>query len=130
MFNNPSIKKTDLVGPNQILFDVGNRKSVSVIISKDIAAAFVQTVDGRKIVKAGTPIAGDLKARKTPMTAGDTAPVGVLLHDVDVTDGNANGSLLIWGFVNLDRMDTSTKTLITSAVETALSGRVWFLTDN
>lgn len=130
MFNNSGIKKTEFANVNQILFDVSNQKSVSVIVSGSIAAGSIQTIDGRKIVKAGTPLAGDLKSRKTPMTAGDTAPVGVLLHDVDVTDGNANGSLLIWGFVNLDRLDDTTEALITTAVETALAGKVWFLTDN
>lgn len=130
MFNNSGIKKTDLGAPRQILFDVSNQKSVSVIVSGSIAAGSIKTVDGRKIVQAGTPLAGNLQSRATPMTAGDTAPVGILLHDVDVTDGNANGSLLIWGFVNLDRLDAAAKALITEGVTTALDGKVWFLTDN
>lgn len=130
MLNQRGIKKTSFDAVRQILFDVDNQKSVSVIVSSSIAAGSIQMEDGRKIVKAGTPLAGDLKSRKTPMTAGDTSPVGVLLHDVDVTDGNANGTLLIWGFVNLDRLDATTKTLITETVETGLSGKVWFLTDN
>lgn len=129
MFNNGTIKKTELVNTRQILFDVSNQKSVSVIISKDITTT--QTVDGRKMVMAGTPIAGNLQARKTPMTApaSGSKVVGVLLHDVDVTDGDANASLLIWGFVNLDRVDTTTKALLT-AQETDLDGKVWLLTDN
>lgn len=130
MLNKSGIKKTEFGNLQQILFDVENKKTVSVIVSGSIAAGSIQTVDGRKIVKAGTPLAGDLKSRKTPLTAGDSDPVGVLLHDVDVTDGNANGTLLIWGFVNLDRLDAITKALITTAVETGLSGKVWFLTDN
>lgn len=130
MFNNSGIKKTDLGAPRQILFDVSNQKSVGVIVSGSIAPNFIKTVSGRKIVQAGTPLAGNLRNRNTPMTAGDTNPVGVLLHDVDVTDGNANGSLLIWGFVNLDRMDAAAKVLINSTVETALTGKVWFLRDN
>ena len=32
----------------------------------------------------------------------------VLLHDVDVTDGNANGTALVFGFVNLNRIDATT----------------------
>lgn len=126
--SNGNIKKTDLTGSQQILFDVSNQKSVSVIISSSTTGT--QTVDGRKVLRAGTPISGDLKARKTPMQAASSGSVvGVLLHDVDVTDGNANGSLLIWGFVNLDRLDGDTKTALT-AQETALAGRVWLLTDN
>ena len=55
--------------------------------------------------------------------------VGVLLHDVDVTDGDANGSLLIWGFVNVNRLDSNTQGMISSALKTALAGRIWFLKD-
>ena len=56
--------------------------------------------------------------------------VGILLHDVDVTDGDANGSLLIWGFVNIDRIDATTKAMISPALETHLAGQIWFLKDN
>ena len=43
--------------------------------------------DGRKVVKAGTPVSGNLQERGTAFKvagAGDT-PVGIILHDVDVT---------------------------------------------
>lgn len=140
MLNQSGIKKTSFSGVNQILFDVDNQKSVSVIVSGSIASTSYQTVDGRKIVKAGTPLSGDLKSRKTAMVAaadgsgtpatGGKPAVGVLLHDVDITDGNANATLLIWGFVNLDRLDATTKALITTSRETELDGKVWFLTDN
>jgi len=128
MLNKSGIKKTEYGNPVQILFDVSNQKSVSIIVS---ASATSQTEDGKKIVKAGTPLFGDLTSRKTAFTstASDTADVGVLLHDVDVTDGDANGSLLIWGFVNLDRLDGDTKALLT-AQKTSLNGKVWLLTDN
>ena len=56
--------------------------------------------------------------------------MGVLLHDVDVTEYDANGSLLIWGFVNLDRVDATTKGKLTGEVQDALSGKVYFLSDN
>lgn len=140
MLNKSGITKTNLVNQTQILFDVDNQKSVGVVVSGSIASGSIQTVDGRKIVKAGTPLSGSLKARNTafkeakdasgtPATGGQPA-VGVLLHDVDVTDGNANGTLLIWGFVNLSRLDATTKTLITATREEELDGHIWFLTDN
>ena len=50
-----------------------------------------------------------------------------MLHDVDVTTGDANGTLLIFGFVNLDRIDETTQGKLTSYVKTALAGRVTFL---
>ena len=59
-----------------------------------------------------------------------TAPaVGILLHDVDVTDADANATLLIWGFVNLSRVDSTTASKITANRKTELAGKVWFLKD-
>lgn len=130
MLNRPGIKKETLAAPQQILFNVQNQMSVSILVDKTMASV---TVDGRKVVKAGTPLSGDLTARGTAFKAAadSTAPaVGVLLHDVDITDNNANGTLLIWGFVNLDRLDSATAALITANRKTELAGRVWFLKDN
>ena len=130
MFNRPGIKKETLAAPQQILFNVQNQMSVPILVDKTMASV---TVDGRKVVKAGTPLSGDLTARGTAFKAAvDTsAPaVGVLLHDVDITDTNANGTLLIWGFVNLDRLDSATAGLITTTRKTELAGRIWFLKDN
>lgn len=128
MLNKTGITKTSGIAPVQILFNVQNQMSVGVKVSSAMAST---TVNGRKIVKAGTPVTGDLTNRAAAFTAaGADNAVGVLLHDVDITDGDANASLLIWGFVNMDRMDTATQGLITSGVKTALAGKVWFLKDN
>lgn len=130
MLNQTGITKITGSAPVQILFNVQNQMSVGVKLPQNFAGAVVE--NGRKIVKAGYPLSGDLTARGTNFAAvGQNAPaVGVLLHDVDVTDGVANCSLLIWGFVNLDRVDSTTAALITSDVKTALAGKVWFLKDN
>ena len=130
MFNRSGIKKETLAAPQQILFNVQNQVSVPILVDKTMASV---TVDGRKVVKAGTPLSGDLTARNTAFKAAvdTTAPaVGVLLHDVDITDNNANGTLLIWGFVNLDRLDSATASKITATRKTELAGRIWFLKDN
>lgn len=130
MFNKPGIKVEKAVSPVQILFNVQNQMSAGIKLGKNSNAA--QDIDGRKIVKAGTPLNGNLKARTTAFVKAvdSTNPaVGVLLHDVDVTDSDANGTLLIWGFVNLSRLDTTTAGLITSTRETELAGRIWFLKD-
>lgn len=130
MLNKSGIVKTTGAAPNQILFDVQNQVSVGITLAKNFAGAV--TENGRKIVKAGTPLSGDLTARGTAFVAAadSTAPaVGVLLHDVDVTDNIGNGTLLIWGFVNLSRVDSTTAALITATRKTELAGRVWFLKD-
>ena len=114
--------------PNQILFNVDHQVSVGVMVSKSIDSAV--TVNGRKIVKAGTPLNGDLKNLNTAFVKAvdSTNPaVGVLLHDVDVTNADGNGTLLIHGFVNLNRVDETTAALITSTRETELAGKVTFL---
>lgn len=130
MLNTPGIKKESAMSPIQILFNVQNQVSVGIKLAKTSNAAVDE--NGRKIVKAGTPLNGDLKARTTAFVkAVDSSnpAVGVLLHDVDVTDADANGTLLIFGFVNLSRLDEATAGLITSTRETELAGRVWFLKD-
>ena len=129
MLNQTGIAKVTGSAPVQILFNMQNQMSVGVKIAKNFAGAV--TENGRKIVKAGTPLTGDLTARGTSFTAaGADDAVGILLHDVDVTDNDANCSLLIWGFVNLDRIDTTTAAKINSGVKTALAGKVWFLKEN
>ena len=128
MLNQSGITKVNGTAPVQILFNVQNQMSVGVKIAKNFAGAV--TENGRKIVKAGTPLTGDLTVRDTAFTAaGADNAVGVLLHDVDVTDTDANCSLLIWGFVNLNRIDSTTAAKINAGVKTALAGKVWFLKD-
>ena len=126
MLNQTGIKKTTYGGPVQILFNVQNQVSVSIRVDD----AYSVTRDGRKIVPAGTPLSGDLTARTTAFVkAVDTThpATGILLHDVDVTEGDANGTLLIWGFVDLNKVDSATANLITATRKTELAGKVTFL---
>lgn len=129
MLNQTGIKKTTGTAPVQILFNVERQMSVSIMVDKTMASV---TENGRKIVKAGTPLNGDIANRGVAFKAAadTTAPaVGVLLHDVDVTDANANGTLLIWGFVNLNRLHSATAALITATRKEELAGQVYFLKD-
>ena len=122
------IKKTTGLNVKQILANTAMQASVGCIVGQDSAT----TVGGRKIVLAGTPVSGDLTNRKAKFVkhADSSADaVGVVLHDVDVTDGDDNATLLIFGFVNLNRMDSQAQSLITPGVKTALNGKVWFIKD-
>lgn len=113
MFNKTGIKKTTGAAPVQILFDVQNQVSVSIVVDDGYSV----TRDGRKIVPAGTPLSGSLTARNTAFVKAvdNTKPAtGVLLHDVDVTDGDTNGTLLIWGFVDMNKIDSTTAALLTT----------------
>ena len=123
------ITKQSYVNVNQILFNTDPQVSVGIQVSNTGISA---GDDGKKIVKAGTPMTGDLTARGTAFTKATTTEgvsnaVGVLLHDVDVTAGAENGTLLIFGFVDLNKVDATTAALVTAAVKTALKGGVTFL---
>lgn len=121
------IKTYSGAAPVQILLNPDLQFSLGVVVSNATSV----TVGDRKIVKAGTPISGDLNARTTAFTvsvAGTaTTCQGVLLHDVDVTDGAANGTLLIFGFVNTNRLDSATQALLISEVKAALNSKVIFI---
>lgn len=122
--------------PKQIMLADSQMVSFGVIIGNEGVTA---DSNGKKILKAGTPITGDIEARNTAFkkatstTSGESAAttsnaVGILLHDVDVTAGNENGTIVLFGFVDLDKLDAETFKLITADVKTALSGKVTFLT--
>ena len=123
MLNQTGVRKETYGNTNQILFAVEHQVSMGVVVSKALGVA-----DGtKKVVKAGTPLTGNLDARTTAFTAasagGDSQAsnaVGVLLHDVDVTTGDANGTLLLFGFVNTNRIDATTKAKLTANVKAAM----------
>ena len=123
MLNRTGIKKETYGSDNQILFAVEHQVSVGVVVDKSAGV----TVGKKKIVKAGTPLTGNLEARGTAFTeasAGSSGAksnaVGVLLHDVDVTIDNANGTIVLFGFVNTNRLDETTQGKVTQYVKEAL----------
>ena len=117
MLNRSGIKSTTGAAPTQILADVDNQFSVGCVVPASMQSTANEGT--RKVVKAGTPLKIDLSNLQTAAAAPTTNPAAasgaaasdmnaVLLHDVDVTDGNANGTALVFGFVNLNRVDTTT----------------------
>ena len=123
MLNQTGVRKETYGNTNQILFAVEHQVSMGVVVSKALGVA-----EGtKKVVKAGTPLTGNLDARTTAFTAATAGSsteasdaVGVLLHDVDVTTGDANGTLLLFGFVNTNRIDAITKAKLTDTVKKAM----------
>lgn len=123
MLNQTGVRKETYGNTNQILFAVEHQVSMGVVVSKALGVA-----EGtKKVVKAGTPLTGNLDARTTAFTAATAGSsteasnaVGVLLHDVDVTTGDANGTLLLFGFVNTNRIDATTKAKLTDTVKAAI----------
>lgn len=123
------IEQVAATATKQILFATQPSMSVGVVLGNTGVSA---DSNGKKILKAGTPLKGSLEARGTAWTlstdsSGTNPAVGVLLHDVDVTAGNENGTALIFGFVDLNKVDSSVTALITTAAKAALAGKVTFL---
>ena len=80
--------------------------------------------NGKKIIKAGTPIgAGSaitasnnvLLARDTELQKDLTNAQGVILHDTDVTDGKANATIMVEGYVDLLKIDASIREEVAGA---------------
>lgn len=118
MLNNTGFTREKLGNTQQILFAVDHQVSMSIVVDQSAGA---DQPYGKKIVKAGTPLTGDLDDRTTPFTKATGADaVGILLHDVDVTVAENNGTLLIFGFVNQNRIDEETQKLLTADVAGAL----------
>ncbi|MZQ76212.1 MAG: hypothetical protein GT589_08705 [Peptoclostridium sp.] len=95
--NKEILKFTDFIGVNVMVSDSG----------------VVANSDGKKIVPAGTVVGGSTKAvlenPTEPVVSKNTALLGaaaegVLLYDVDVTYGAKEGSMVIHGFVDLNKL--------------------------
>lgn len=124
MLNRSGVAKATYAATKQILMNVENQVSVGCIVPQSLGV----TVGTKKIAKAGTPIKVDLMNLQSAVQAanGSVALNAVLLHDVDVTVGNANGTALIFGFVNVNRVDSDVAAAITTA--SAASGRSQLIT--
>ena len=114
MLNRSGISKTTLAATKQILADVELQSSVGCVVPQILGVE----VGTKKIAKAGTPIKVNLMNRNVVVEKADgtKAMNAVLLHDVDVTAGNANGTALVFGFVNVNRVDSDVAQAITTAL--------------
>lgn len=120
MLNNTGIKKETYGSGKQILFAVEHQVSMGIVVGQTVGV----TEGTKKIAKAGTPLTGNLDERGTAFTEATTSTdsnaVGILLHDVDVTVDDNNGVILLFGFVNTNMIDGTTKAKITADVKKAL----------
>lgn len=109
----------------------------TILIAPEVAVAFPVIVsnagvsadeNGRKIIKAGSAIGGSTNVLMNRQTAlakvADATAQGLLLHDVDVTNGNGNGTILIAGYVDVNKI--AEDALPAEEVQTALS-RIVFM---
>ena len=109
-----SIKKVSYVGGKQILIAPELALTVGCLVTNTGVSA---DAEGKKILKAGTPVGGAdvLVERQSVLAQNTDAPQGVLLHDVDVTAGQANATLVVEGTVDIEKVDEDVNTLLTTA---------------
>lgn len=100
--------------------DILKFPSHSVQVSVTVDQTVGTNVDGRKIAKAGTIIGGkggstlkdaskpvekkNTQSSSTGTTGAGVDAEGVLLYDVDVTDGAMEGAMLVHGFVDSSKL--------------------------
>ena len=85
------VKTTKYTNSKEILKVADHHVAIKKTFKMNDAAA--ATVEGRKIIKAGTVYPKN-----------DATAIGMVLYDVDVTEGDADGALLVHGFVDKDKL--------------------------
>lgn len=98
-------------------FDYGKNQK-QILIGQDSyfisLPAIIKGTAGERMY-AGQPLAGDITDRNAGFTAG-TEAVGILLHDVVFdADGNANGTIVLAGCVDLLKLEESIQTAVANA---------------
>lgn len=106
-----------------VLLNKHNAHEIGVQVSN----TGVATTNGRKIIPAGTPLGGATSAledRTAVLSVTNSASTGatsqgILRYDVDVTNGNANATLIVMGAVDSSKcptIDPTVKTALTDIV--------------
>nr|UVM95735.1 MAG: head decoration protein D [Bacteriophage sp.] len=116
MLNKSGIKSGTYAAPTQILANPELQFSVGCIVPA--TAGVADSSSGRKIASAGLPLVVDLGSlNKVCKVADATTSLAnaVLLHDVDVTDGENNGTALIFGFVDMSKVSSDMVSKINTA---------------
>lgn len=110
MLNQTGIKKTVFNSESEILVDIPNHTAVSIILSDEGVTA---NGEGKKMVYAGQPVYGELTNRDEPFKITGTGdPAGVIRHMVDLTTGNQNSQCVIFGTVDLSKVEENTATVL------------------
>ena len=108
---NVGVQRNVLIAP-ELAFTIGCQ----------VGNAGVSAVGGKKIIPAGTIVGAEasvLTERATVLTVVNEGTIaqaqGVLVNDVDVTAGTTTGTLLVAGFVDLDKMPEAAAELAATA---------------
>lgn len=102
----------------------GNKKEILKIPDTYVALPGIIDIsevefneEGKKIIPAGTPVGGSMLGSSTPFKiANDATAQGLLLNDLDATHGNTNAAVLIFGFVDYEKIAANGVTLTAEAI--------------
>lgn len=123
------MEKKTYGAPAQVLGIINNKVALGVIVD---ATGVTADATGKKIIPAGTPVGGDkdtLSDEQAVLTVSNDAKAqGVLEFPVDVTSGQGNGTLIINGYINENRLPAGVT--ISAEARTALAGKVVFFKRN
>ncbi len=115
------IKTAEYGNEKQILIAPETAIEISVLVTNTGVDA---DSNGKKILKAGTPVGSSTDVflnRQTVLTKQTGANAqGVLLHDVDVTAGQENATLVIDGVIDYEKVDSTVQALYTETVLNAM----------
>ena len=99
------VQITHMGAGNQVLGFVQGKVAFGVLVGDTGVTA---GSDGRKIIPAGTPVGGATSALEDETAVltvvSDGTAQGILEHDVDVTGGTANGTMIVAGYINENRL--------------------------
>ena len=113
-----SVKSKDYANEKQILIAPELAFTIGCLVGNTGVDA---DTNGKKIIKAGTPVGGTtsiLTNRQTVLTKGASNAQGVVLHDVDVTDGDGRATLVLAGYVDLYKLDEDVVSIVSDATAT------------
>ncbi|GEP72023.1 hypothetical protein FD12_GL001401 [Lentilactobacillus rapi DSM 19907 = JCM 15042] len=116
-------------GPTQVLGFIANKVALGAVIGDTGVTA---DATGKKIIPAGTPVGGadsTLDNEQAVLTVvNDATAQGVLEFPVDVTAGQNDGTLIVNGYINANRLPQGVT--ISDDVKKALAGKVVFFKRN
>jgi hypothetical protein len=128
--------QTTYTNKNEILKFADHYVDIPVMVDD---AGIVANADGKKIMLAGTPIGGtgstntilgnpltlatkhNTQSGATTVAGSGVDAEGVLLNDVDVTYGDAPGSMLIHGFIDLNKLPEAPCADVIAALKTRIT---------
>ena len=109
------ITATEYVNETDILIAPELAFAIPCVVSN---AGVSANAEGKKIIKAGTPLYATEEVfmnRQTVLSTSGTTAYGVARWDIDVTAGDTNATLLVDGYVDYLKLESDVQALVDTA---------------